>query len=113
MEAICSSETTVATQQTTRLHIPEDDTLHPILVYLYVGLWLFPVFYRPSLEGCRVNRAKEIRQPSAPRHPFVLQKGSSKRFRREISKEIGSWTWQRPTVWVHSIASTSRVLYIK
>jgi hypothetical protein len=28
MEAICSSETLVATQQTTRRHIPEDDTLH-------------------------------------------------------------------------------------
>jgi hypothetical protein len=26
MEAICSSETSVATQQTTRRHIPEDDT---------------------------------------------------------------------------------------
>jgi hypothetical protein len=28
MEAICSSETPVASQQTTRRHIPEDDTLH-------------------------------------------------------------------------------------
>jgi hypothetical protein len=28
MEAICSSETSVATQRTTRPHIPEDDTLH-------------------------------------------------------------------------------------
>jgi hypothetical protein len=28
MEAICSSETSVATQQTTRRHIQEDDTLH-------------------------------------------------------------------------------------
>jgi hypothetical protein len=28
MEAICSSETSVASQQTTRSHIPEDDTLH-------------------------------------------------------------------------------------
>jgi hypothetical protein len=28
MEAICSSETSVATQQATRCHIPEDDTLH-------------------------------------------------------------------------------------
>jgi hypothetical protein len=28
MEAISSSETSVATQQTTRRHIPEDDTLH-------------------------------------------------------------------------------------
>jgi hypothetical protein len=27
MLATCSSETSVATQQTTRLHIPEDDTL--------------------------------------------------------------------------------------
>jgi hypothetical protein len=28
MEAICSSDTSVATQQTTRRHIPEDYTLH-------------------------------------------------------------------------------------
>jgi hypothetical protein len=28
MEAICSSTTSVASQQTTRHHIPEDDTLH-------------------------------------------------------------------------------------
>jgi hypothetical protein len=28
MEAICSSETSVATQRTTRRHVPEDDTLH-------------------------------------------------------------------------------------
>jgi hypothetical protein len=27
MEAICSSETSVATQQITQRHIPEDDTL--------------------------------------------------------------------------------------
>jgi hypothetical protein len=30
MEAISSSETSVATQQTTRRHIPEDDTLQQI-----------------------------------------------------------------------------------
>jgi hypothetical protein len=28
MEAICSSETSVANQQTARRHIPEDDTLY-------------------------------------------------------------------------------------
>jgi hypothetical protein len=28
MEAICSSETSFATQQTTRRHFPEDNTLH-------------------------------------------------------------------------------------
>jgi hypothetical protein len=28
MEAICSTETSGASQQTTRRHIPEDDTLH-------------------------------------------------------------------------------------
>jgi hypothetical protein len=36
VEAIWSSETSVATQQTTRRHIPEDDTLHKFtsLVFL-------------------------------------------------------------------------------
>jgi hypothetical protein len=28
MEAMCSSETSVETQQTKRRHFPEDDTLH-------------------------------------------------------------------------------------
>jgi hypothetical protein len=32
MEAIYSSETSVATQQTTRSHIPEDDTLYEFIV---------------------------------------------------------------------------------
>jgi hypothetical protein len=32
MEAICFSETPVATQQTTRRHIPEDDTLHEVVL---------------------------------------------------------------------------------
>jgi hypothetical protein len=33
MEAICSPETSVTTQQTTRRHIPEDDTLHLTLMF--------------------------------------------------------------------------------
>jgi hypothetical protein len=33
MEAICSSETSVATQQTTRRHIPEADTLQLVLYF--------------------------------------------------------------------------------
>jgi hypothetical protein len=32
MEAICSSETSVASQQTTWRHIPEDDTLHIMML---------------------------------------------------------------------------------
>jgi hypothetical protein len=31
MKAICSSETSVATQQTTRRHIPEDDTFQVLV----------------------------------------------------------------------------------
>jgi hypothetical protein len=33
MEAICSSETSVATQQTTRHHIPEDGTLQVVILF--------------------------------------------------------------------------------
>jgi hypothetical protein len=32
MEAKCSSETSVETRETTRRHIPEDDTLYVLLV---------------------------------------------------------------------------------
>jgi hypothetical protein len=39
MEAICSSETSVAIQQTTRRHIPEDGTLLILLsVYVYISI---------------------------------------------------------------------------
>jgi hypothetical protein len=41
MEATCSSERSVATQQTTRRHIPEDDTL---LVISNLKLLKFPRF---------------------------------------------------------------------
>jgi hypothetical protein len=38
MEAICSSETSVASQQTTRRHIPEDDTLQCITYFSHHNL---------------------------------------------------------------------------
>jgi hypothetical protein len=41
MEAICSSETSVASQQTARRHIPEDDTLHN---HRYENLKSFTVY---------------------------------------------------------------------
>jgi hypothetical protein len=45
MEAIFSSETSVATQQTTRRHIPEDDTLHNhrcenLNSYIVITIWV-------------------------------------------------------------------------
>jgi hypothetical protein len=40
MEVICSSETSVATQQTTLRHIPEDDTLHVLIVIRKQGIHL-------------------------------------------------------------------------
>jgi hypothetical protein len=39
MEAICSSETSVASQQTTRRHIREDNTLQ-VEFFLYLGVCL-------------------------------------------------------------------------
>jgi hypothetical protein len=39
MEAICSSETSVASQQTTRCHIPEDYTLHGDDMFLRNVSW--------------------------------------------------------------------------
>jgi hypothetical protein len=44
MEAICSSEMSVASQQTTRRHIPEDVTLHNHHcenLKSYIGIFLF------------------------------------------------------------------------
>jgi hypothetical protein len=45
MEAICSSETSLDTQQTTRRHTPEDDTLQFFICWIYCshggGYWQF------------------------------------------------------------------------
>jgi hypothetical protein len=39
MEAMCSSETPAATQQTTRRHIPEDDTLQIGTLFSRSNIW--------------------------------------------------------------------------
>jgi hypothetical protein len=54
MEAICSSETSVATHQTTRRHIPEDDTLHNhrcenLKSYILSTNFYFLFFYNSSI----------------------------------------------------------------
>jgi hypothetical protein len=41
MEAICSSETSIATQRTTRHHIPEDDTLHHTTYLIVIHILVF------------------------------------------------------------------------
>jgi hypothetical protein len=43
MEAMCSSETSVATQQTTWRHIPEDDTLQKLELIEQLELGVFVV----------------------------------------------------------------------
>jgi hypothetical protein len=43
MEAICSSETSVVTQRTTRRHIPEDDTLHEYLYSTVIAIFKWMV----------------------------------------------------------------------
>jgi hypothetical protein len=44
MEAICSSETLVATQQTTRRHIPEDDTLPVLMFFKLIQYLKFKIY---------------------------------------------------------------------
>jgi hypothetical protein len=73
MEAIRSSETSVATQQTTRRHIPEDDTVHIVIAppprrYLYcdvvVGLaWSYvPGSYAGgSVAAGRISHAGQVK----------------------------------------------------
>jgi positive regulator of sigma E activity len=51
MEAICSSETSVETQQTTRCHIPEDDTLNNILIISLFPLITGAVFAITRIAG--------------------------------------------------------------
>jgi hypothetical protein len=55
MEAICSSETSVASQQTTRRPIPEDDTLHNHRCknksYKDIGVAVFVVADQPSQKS--------------------------------------------------------------
>jgi hypothetical protein len=54
MEAVCSSETSVATQQTTRRYIPEDDTLQKSKLFSFsstFSLSLTEVFDRKYQES--------------------------------------------------------------
>jgi hypothetical protein len=60
MEGICSSETSVATQQTARRHIPEDDTL--LNSYIVACVFITAVIVLPSrflatIRGFLPNRA--------------------------------------------------------
>jgi hypothetical protein len=66
MEAICSSETSVCTQWTTRLYIPEDDTLHN-------RRWVPQI-----LQSCEV-----VPMPNrAPRHGYLWESvGRAQRIR--------------------------------
>jgi hypothetical protein len=56
MEAICSSETPVATQRTTRRHIPEDDTLRNhrcenLKSYKFTIIWEVHTAYTSGLNS--------------------------------------------------------------
>jgi hypothetical protein len=55
MEAICSSETSVDTQRTTRHYIPEDGTLHNHYCENFKSLFWLHIHTRiPSFPSCRV-----------------------------------------------------------
>jgi hypothetical protein len=59
MEAICSSETSVATQETTRRHIPEDDIIHNyrcenLKSYIVTALVCIPEVFCSNLESFHV-----------------------------------------------------------
>jgi hypothetical protein len=69
MEAICSSETSVHIQRTTRRYIPEDSTLHnhrcehlkSYIIYINLGMiraLLKPLSWQQyeSCEGARINQ---------------------------------------------------------
>jgi hypothetical protein len=48
MEAICSSETSIETQRTTRRHIPEDDTLQISYLLYYITV----AYFRSRFSSC-------------------------------------------------------------
>jgi hypothetical protein len=75
MEAICSSETSAETQQTTRRHIPEDDTRLIPLLYFSWDL-LYPGVNRPGREAdhsppTSTEVKKTLIYTSAPPYPSM------------------------------------------
>jgi hypothetical protein len=70
MEAICSSETSGATQRITRRHIPEDDTLHSLQLFKLKYVSTFsadpPPGKRPArggpIQNTVRNNSKELVQ---------------------------------------------------
>jgi hypothetical protein len=74
MEAIFSSETSVATQQTTRRHIPEDDTLQALITFDVASMVIWSEFnlhltcielemlWKEKTWICRLRRLEMYRQ---------------------------------------------------
>jgi hypothetical protein len=84
MEAICSSKTSVATQQTTWCQIPEDDTLYETLVEkyeekinltdLYVGVRIIEMDHKEiGLEN--IGRDKLVQGETKRQHPWSWKHG--------------------------------------
>jgi hypothetical protein len=73
MEAICSSETSVETQRTTRRHIPEDDTLNSLShsQQLLAGLYPEQVESRMCILTPYVYKILFEVIPYIPRSPTV------------------------------------------
>jgi hypothetical protein len=84
MEAICSSETSVDTQRTTRRYIPEDGTLHLVLCF-------------SCFTGTLYHRDEPILLPSIG-NAFVLRcldgihvDGNDRRMSKMIYKQVYSY----------------------
>jgi predicted metal-binding protein len=79
MEALCSSETSVATQVATRRHIPEDDTLHnhrcknlkSYIIYLSTCLLL-----NSPKANYKVSTSKEINNKTHTHKKITANQGT-------------------------------------
>jgi hypothetical protein len=84
MEAICSSETSVVTQQTTRRHISEDDTLHMMMQFEVTGrehliadevtLWKIASVVATALFQYNLNLKSTVYLVLRRTRPFVTSK---------------------------------------
>jgi hypothetical protein len=92
MDAICSSETSVATQQTTRRHIPEDDTLQVAFLFHCRSLCIYSSPGRSAIAVI-LSHAKLFHNRFLPSFAINYSLIVSAGFRSQVSSIPGQVIW--------------------
>jgi hypothetical protein len=120
MEAICSSETSVGTQRTTRRHIPEDDTLHnrrcgnlKSYVFCLLSGRRVPTFRMDVLPPISSFRAEDAGgmffqcwYPPTRQHDIINPTPGMCSELSDISKNVGFVLWFRLPISMNAVSDS-------